>query len=124
MVHGQHLWHGECEGDVEDARPGSRVDSAKETSLDPAQFERDSLLSLSLSLGGLVRDDPRVVTALEEYLEALSAGRPLSRDDFLAQHSEIADALGQCLSGLEFIHAAGVQLDGSQPIFRSSIQPS
>ena len=49
--------------------------SAKSTSLDSAHVERGSLLSLSLSLGGLVRDDPRVVCALEEYLEALSAGR-------------------------------------------------
>ena len=58
-----------------------------------------------------------MVTALEEYLEALHAGRPWSRDEFLAQHSEIADALNQCLSGLEFIQAAGAQLDGSQSFF-------
>ena len=85
------------------------------TSLNASHSERGSLVSLSLSIGGMVRDDPRVVTALEEYLEALGAGRLLSRDDFLARHTEIADALGQCLSGLEFIHAAGAQLGGSQP---------
>ena len=96
--------------------------AAEGTSLDPAQTERGSLLSLSLSLGGLVRDDPRVVSALEEYLEALSAGRTISRSDFLAQHSEIADALRQCLSGLEFIHAAGMQLSASQAF--SSSRPS
>jgi eukaryotic-like serine/threonine-protein kinase len=89
--------------------------SAKSTALDSAQVvERSSLLSLSRSLGGLVRDDPRVVCALEEYLEALSTGRLTSRSDFLAKHSEIADALHECLSGLEFIHAASMQLSGSQ----------
>ncbi len=95
-----------------------------------AQTDSDtgSLVSLSLSIGGIVRDDPRVVTALEEYLEALSAGRPLSRTDFLARYSEIADALDQCLSGLEFIHAAGPQLGVSQPFsgihLAQSISPS
>ena len=49
-------------------------------------------------------------------------GVTISRSDFLAQHSEIADALRQCLSGLEFIHAAGMQLNGSQSF--SSSQPS
>ena len=91
-------------------------------SLDPAQIGRGSLLSLSLSLSGFARDDPRVVTALEEYLDALRAGHPWSRDDFLAQHSEIAGALDQCLSGLEFIHAAGAQLDDSQS--SSGVHPS
>ena len=85
-------------------------------------MNQNSLLSLSLSIGGMVRDDPRVVTALEEYLEALSVGRPLSRDDLLARYSDIADALGQCLSGLEFIHVAGAQLGGAQPF--SGIHPT
>ena len=31
---------------------------------------------------------------------------PWSRTEFLAQHPEIAEALGECLSGLEFIQAA------------------
>ena len=57
--------------------------SASGESLGPARIGRDSLLSLSLSVGGFARDDPRVVSALEECLEALHAGRPWSRDDFL-----------------------------------------
>ncbi len=65
------------------------------------------------SLGGQSPDDSRVIAALEAYLEALRAGRPLSRGDFLARHAEIADALVQCLSGLEFIQTAAVQLVGS-----------
>ena len=75
--------------------------------------EKDPGLALPLALEGAAGDDPRVVTALEEYLEALNAGRPLARDDFLARHSEIAGALNPCLSGLEFIHVAGVQLGGA-----------
>jgi serine/threonine protein kinase len=63
----------------------------------------------------LWRDDPRVIAALEAYLERLRAGRPLSRDEFLSQHAEIAEALRQCLSGMEFIEAAAVQLDATGP---------
>ena len=51
-----------------------------------------------------------MIAALEAYLEALRAGHPWSRDEFLARHSEIAEALGQCLSGLEFIQTAVPQL--------------
>ena len=47
-------------------------------------------------------------------MRASEPGNPCSRDDFLAQHAEIADALGQCLSGLDFIQAAAVRLGGSQ----------
>jgi serine/threonine protein kinase len=54
-----------------------------------------------------------VIAALEEYLEALRSGRPWSREEFLAGHSEIAEALGECLSGLEFIQTASVELEGS-----------
>jgi serine/threonine protein kinase len=60
------------------------------------------------------RNDPRVVAALEAYLEALRAGRPWSRDEFLAQHAEIAEALGECLSVLEFIQTAAVPPGGSR----------
>jgi serine/threonine protein kinase/Tfp pilus assembly protein PilF len=61
----------------------------------------------------LVQDDPRVIVALEAYLEAMRAGRPWSRDEFLSRHAEISEALAQCLSGVEFIQAAADQLDGS-----------
>ena len=64
----------------------------------------------------VAQDDPRVVAALEAYLEALRGGRTWSRTEFLAQHCEIAEALDQCLSGLEFVHAAAVQLEQSHPV--------
>ncbi len=94
--------------------------SMKGTSLESPQLHGSSLLSMSLSIGSMVRDDPRVVAALEEYLEALNTGRPLTRHDFLAQYPEIAGSLSQCLSGLEFIHVAGTQLAGLNPT--SSLQ--
>jgi eukaryotic-like serine/threonine-protein kinase len=55
-------------------------------------------------------DDPRVSTALEEYLAALRDGRRLSRSSFLERHSEISEALGQCLDGLEFVQSAARHL--------------
>jgi serine/threonine protein kinase len=70
--------------------------------------------SVSLRLGVIGQGDPRVTSALEEYLGAFEAGHPLSRNEFLAQHAEIADALDQCLSGLEIIQAAAVQLGASE----------
>jgi WD40 repeat protein/serine/threonine protein kinase len=52
------------------------------------------------------QDNPRVVSALEEYLAALETGRAPDRDEFLSHHDEIADALAECLDGLDFIRAA------------------
>jgi serine/threonine protein kinase len=81
---------------------------------DPALSEAASMRSTSISLSGFAQDDPRVIAALEAYLEALRAGHPWSRDEFLALHPEIAEALGQCLSGLEFIQNAVPQLADAQ----------
>jgi serine/threonine protein kinase len=60
-----------------------------------------------------------VIAALEVYLEDLRAGRPWSRVEFLARHAEIADALSECLTGLEFIQAAAAQLGGPQMLAAS-----
>ena len=83
-------------------------------SLEPVETEAKLLRSLSLSLGGFTRDDPRVIAALEAYLEALRAGHPWSRDEFLARRTEIADALSQYLTGLEFIQGTAAQLGDPQ----------
>jgi serine/threonine protein kinase/predicted Zn-dependent protease len=56
-------------------------------------------------------DDPRVVSAVEEYVNALEAGERPDRQAFLARHADIADALAGCLDGLDFIYAVGPQLD-------------
>jgi WD40 repeat protein/serine/threonine protein kinase len=52
------------------------------------------------------QDNPLVVRALEEYLAVLEAGRAPDRSDFLSRHADIANALAECLDGLDFIRAA------------------
>jgi serine/threonine protein kinase len=52
-------------------------------------------------------DDPRVVAALEEYLAALEAGQKPNRQAFLARHAEVAEALAECLDGMDVLHVAG-----------------
>jgi serine/threonine protein kinase/Flp pilus assembly protein TadD len=93
------------------------VERASSLSLESpvASAEMETGLLASRSRASFPRDDPRVVAALEAYLEALRCGRGWSRDEFLAQHFEISEVLGQCLSGLEFIQAAAVQLEHSRP---------
>jgi serine/threonine protein kinase/HAMP domain-containing protein len=55
------------------------------------------------------RYDPRVASALEEYLDALNAGRPPSRETFLARHAEIATDLEGCLDVLEFVRSGAFE---------------
>ncbi len=55
-------------------------------------------------------DDPRIVTAAQDYLAAIEAGRPLDRKAFIARHSDIAGELTACLEGLEFVHALAVDM--------------
>src|ERR1700683_4346114 len=50
--------------------------------------------------------DPRLAEAVEEYRAALKAGRPLSRQELYARYPDLAATLAQCLSALEFMHAA------------------
>src|SRR5262245_16924904 len=51
-------------------------------------------------------DDPRVVAALEQYLAAIEAGEKPNRQAFLARHATIAEALAECLDGMEALHVA------------------
>jgi serine/threonine protein kinase len=51
-------------------------------------------------------DTSRVVAALEEYQEALRAGHPLDRVEFLEAHGEMAERLAQYLDALEMIQSA------------------
>jgi eukaryotic-like serine/threonine-protein kinase len=92
-------------------------------SIESTRAGAGKLRSLSLSQSGFGRDDPRVIAALEEYLEALRTGHLWSRAEFLARHSGIAEALGECLSGLEFIQVAGEQLVNSGA-FSTATEPS
>ena len=51
-------------------------------------------------------DDPRVVYALEVYLDALESGHPPDRVAFLNEYADVAEPLAECLDGLEFLHRA------------------
>ncbi|HEV2947653.1 MAG TPA: serine/threonine-protein kinase, partial [Gemmataceae bacterium] len=66
---------------------------------------------LHLALGpetGL--DDPRVLEAVQIYLEALEAGNPPDREQFLARFAEIAKPLAGCIATLELVHHAAPNL--------------
>jgi serine/threonine protein kinase len=54
----------------------------------------------------------RLTQALEEYRALLEAGRQPDRREFLTRYADIAEALSECLAGLEFVH--GVAADLSQ----------
>lgn len=71
-------------------------------------------------------EDPRVADALDSYLADLACGLNPSRAEFLAHHPEIADQLAECLDGLEFLHAAGLEFSpGSTEIpLEESLEPS
>ena len=88
--------------------------SASGDQFEPSRLGSGLLLGSSTAAGRFARDEPRVIAALETYLEAIRAGHPWSRDEFLAEHSEIAEALGECLSGLDFIQGAAGQFGGAQ----------
>ena len=96
-------------GDPEPSTPVSPHRARRRVS--QAATRRGSALASSIE--DFTDDDSRVIAALEAYLDALRAGEPCSREEFLFRNAEIADALGECLSGLEFIQTAAVQLVGS-----------
>jgi serine/threonine protein kinase/tetratricopeptide (TPR) repeat protein len=77
---------------------------------EPSDIDAKSFVSLSLSPEGATQDASRVIAALEEYVEDQRAGRYCSREEFLARHAEIAEALDQYLRELDFIQAMGANL--------------
>src|SRR5262245_55797616 len=56
-------------------------------------------------------DDPRVTKVLEEYLAGLEAGRPPDRQQLQARYPELAEALADCLAGLDFVQSATPELE-------------
>jgi len=69
-------------------------------------------------------DDSRVIAALEAYVAALETGGCPERAAFLARYPDIAEALGPCLDGLEFVHGAGPQLAPPEGDNASSPNPA
>src|SRR5947209_11140334 len=56
-------------------------------------------------------DDPRVTQVLEEYLAGLEAGKKPDRQQCQARYPDIAEALAECLAGLDFVQAATPELE-------------
>jgi serine/threonine protein kinase len=79
------------------------------------ELEAGLPISTGSNAPSLEHNDPRVIAALEEYLAALELGHPPLREDFLAQHAEIAAALGEYLDGLRLVHAASLNLASALP---------
>src|SRR5262249_39684448 len=78
---------------LEDARSGIRVPSPEGAGQPPGSL-----------------DDQRLLQAVEEYRALLEGGPSPNRPAFLARYPDIAEALAECLDGLEFIRHAGSQL--------------
>src|SRR5262245_6350245 len=57
--------------------------------------------------------DARVAQALQEYETALKNGRRPEREPFLERYDDIAGRIADYLDGLDFLHAAAVQLDAA-----------
>jgi len=55
-------------------------------------------------------EDPALTAALEEYMAAREAGQRPNRQDLLARHPQIADALARCLDSLELLCSAAPKL--------------
>ena len=58
-------------------------------------------------------DDPRLLAALKEFVEASESGRRPSRQAFLARHPDIAAELGACLDGLALVNSAAAQVNAA-----------
>src|SRR5438552_12374402 len=77
---------------------------------------RTAVIGETSACASQAEQDPRVVAAMQEYLDALDAGQRPDRREFLARHCEIAGDLSACLQGLAFLNSAAAQLTlDSQP---------
>ncbi len=70
-------------------------------------------------------DDPRLAEALDEYLADLRCGLKPARSEFLSRYPDIADALSECLDGLDFLESAGLNLapDPSELPVEEALEP-
>jgi serine/threonine protein kinase len=62
-------------------------------------------------------EDPRVVEAVEKYLEILETGQVPDRERFLAQYSDVATVLAECLDGLRFMYRTA-------PAVQKTVEPA
>jgi hypothetical protein len=60
-------------------------------------------------------DDPRVLRAARDYLAELEAGRRPDRQAYLARHRDLAEALAECLDGIDLAQALRPAAPPPQP---------
>jgi eukaryotic-like serine/threonine-protein kinase len=70
---------------------------------------------LGLPPSAAALDDPRVVAALREYLDALEAGDRPDRAAYLTRYPDISPVLSECLEGLDFVHSAAGSASHDHP---------
>jgi serine/threonine protein kinase len=56
-------------------------------------------------------EDPRLFAAVQEYVQAVEAGRKPNRRELLERHPDIRDELSACLQGLAFVNSAVARID-------------
>ena len=66
-------------------------------------------------------EDPRLITAAQEYLAALEAGRRPDRAEFIGRHSDLAEQLEPYLDAIDMVHGAGPAL--SRPPAKPAVEP-
>jgi hypothetical protein len=49
-------------------------------------------------------DDPRVIEVVQDYLREVEAGRKPDRAKFTRRYPELAEAVADCLEGLDLVH--------------------
>ena len=67
-------------------------------------------------IDALEEDDPRLLSAMQEYMAAVEAGKRPNRQEFLAKHSDIAKDLSACIEGLAFVRSAAGKMGGGGKI--------
>jgi serine/threonine protein kinase len=67
------------------------------------------------SVSDRTREEREVIRALQEYRNALEAGRKPNRQELLARHPAVADELAACLDTLDLVQQAGPRL-GDSPL--------
>ncbi len=72
--------------------------------------DRTGAPALQPDSDGAIPDDPRLLRAVQEYLLELEAGRRPDRRRWLQRDPDLAEALSQCLDGLELVHQAVPQV--------------
>ena len=77
------------------------------------ELEETTLMSERLMSEG-PPEDPRLLEAVREYMNALDAGLRPSRREWLERYPEIAKELGACLDGLAFVHSAAGKMNAGE----------